>query len=425
MHPCQTGSFVCEIEIETYQYIDLFAGGVYDYKKCNGALMDHILMKLPGFVDQIRSMRETLIANIVLIGQTPGSTFHEEERAEILLERLTDAQADYCATDGYGNPIGIVRGSAGGAVPPIFVVAHIDTFFPLDVDHNYVIRKNVIAGPGILDNSVGVGVLATMPVLFRKLELSFQSDIVLAGVTQSIGKGNLQGIRHLLNSWNGPIRGAVVMEGNKLGRLNYYSEGIIRCEVDCDITSPDGWEQKHQPNAIIILNEVINEILAMKFPWRPRCRVIIGKINGGFKHGTIAFNARLGFEIQSDSDEMVEKMHDEIKDIISGIGHERRVTLKMHTISQLNAATLRYRHPLVKNTVAIMKRLELKPISESSESELSIFLAKKIPAVTLGITEGKNMHLEHASMKIDPMFVGIAQIIGVIMAIDRGMCDEA
>ncbi len=388
-------------------------------------LMEQILKKLPGFVDQIRSMRETLIANIVLIGQTPGPTFHEEERAEILLERLTDAQADYCATDGYNNPVAIVRGTGGGAAPPIFIVAHIDTFFQADVDHNYIIRKNVISGPGILDNSVGVGVLASMPVLFRKLDLQFQSDIVLAGVTQSIGKGNFQGIRHLLNSWEGPIRGAVIMEGDKLGRLNYASEGIIRCEVACDVTSPNGWERKHQPNAIIILNEVINEIMAMKFPWRPRSRVIIGKINGGFKHGTIAFDARLGFEIQSDSDEMVKKMHDEIKDIISGIGHEHRVTLKMNTISHLNAATLKYRHPLVKSTVAIMKRLGLKPVSESSESELSIFLAKKIPAISLGITEGKNIHLEHASMKIEPMFTGIAQIIGLIMAIDSGVCDDA
>ena len=71
-----------------------------------------------------------------------------------------------------------------------------------------------------------------------------------------------------------------------------------------------------------------------------------------------------------------------------------------------------------------MKTLGLKPVSDASESELSIFLSKKIPAITLGITRGKNQFHLNASMKINPMFKGIAQIVGVLMAIDSGICDE-
>ena len=71
-----------------------------------------------------------------------------------------------------------------------------------------------------------------------------------------------------------------------------------------------------------------------------------------------------------------------------------------------------------------MTKLDIEPISTASESELSIFLSRKIPAVTLGITHGENYHLENATMEIEPMFKGIAQIIGVVMAIDKGICDE-
>lgn len=386
--------------------------------------MEPILKQLPVFVDELRAIKETIISNILLIGQTPAPTFEEAHRAEIFLERLSDAQADICATDDYNNPIGIIKGSSGGAKPPIFVVAHLDTFIAGDVDHNYVIRKNSITGPGVLDNSASVGVLASLPTIFQKLGISFESDIVLAGVTQSIGRGNLQGIRHLVKNWEGPIRGAVIMEAEKLGRLNYYSEGIIRGEIDCKITAADNWAQRHKPNAILILNEVINEILAMELPQRPRSRVIIGKIDGGFKHGEIAFDARLGFEIQSDSDAMVKQMYSEIKDIVDGTSHEHNVALKLNVISTLNASTLKYRHPLVKSAVAVMKRLGITPVSESSESELSIFLANQIPAVTLGLTDGKNMHLGHASMKIEPLFSGLSQVLGVIRAIDEGVCDE-
>ena len=385
--------------------------------------MENYLEKLPSFVDEIRSIRETIISNIVLIGQIPAPTFREQERAKVFMERLADFQVDECTTDAYQNPIGIIRGTNSSRLP-IFVVAHLDTFFGKDIDHNYIIREKFITGAGILENSVSVGVLASLPEIFRKLNLHFKSDIVLAGVVQSIGKGNLRGIRHLLKSWPTPIRGGICIEGCELGRLNYYSDGMIRCNLDCNISSKRNLEHSFRPNAILVINEVVNQILKMRLPQRPRSRVIFGKVSGGVKHGLIACDGQLGFEIQSTSDAMVKSMMNEISDIISGVSHEYGVDLKLKAISNLSASKMKYNHPLVKNTAAVMEKLGIKPVSEPSVSELSIFLARDIPAITLGITKGKNYHLENSKMVIEPMFKGIAQVIGVIMAIDSGACDE-
>ena len=330
---------------------------------------------------------------------------------------------DECTRDEYQNPIGIIHGTSEHK-PPIFLVSHLDTFIDKDIDHNFTIKKNTISGPGVLDNSTGVGVLASLPEIFKALDLTFESNIVLAGVIHSLGKGNLQGIRHLLESWESPIRGAVCIEGGELGRLNYYSDGTKRCEIECIISTTEGWEHKFKPNAILVLNDVINKILTLRLPQRPRARVIIGKISGGFKHGIIAYNSALGFEIQSDSDEMVTSIYNKIADIVDGLSHEYQVDIHLRTISSVNASTLRYDHPLVKSSVAIMKKLGLKPVSEASGSELSIFLSRKIPAVTLGVTHGENYHLSDTRVEIEPMFKGIAQVLGVIKAIDSGVCDE-
>ena len=268
--------------------------------------MDTFLDKLPYFVDAIKSIRETLITNIVLMGQIPSPTFKEKRKIRTFMDRLAESHVDECSTDGYRNPIGIIRGTSGNK-PPIFVVAHLDTAFDTDIDHYYTIRENSIKGPGVLDNSVGVGILVSFPEILRHLDLRFASDIVLAGVIQSMGKGNLRGIRHLLKNWAGPIRGAVCIEGGELGRISYYAEGMMRCEVACNIAMINGWEYKFKPNAIVILNDVINQILKLRLPQRPRARVVIGKISGGVKHGLIADEATLGFEIQSDSDRMVKQ----------------------------------------------------------------------------------------------------------------------
>jgi hypothetical protein len=78
----------------------------------------------------------------------------------------------------------------------------------------------------------------------------------------------------------------------------------------------------------------------------------------------------------------------------------------------------------VKNSAAVMETLGINPFSKSTESALSIFLSQNIPAVTLGITHGENVYNEKATMEIEPMYKGIAQVIGVLKAIDDGVCDE-
>jgi acetylornithine deacetylase/succinyl-diaminopimelate desuccinylase-like protein len=385
--------------------------------------MNDYLARLPSFVEAIESIKETIIANIVLIGQVPAPTFKEKKRAGIFLDRLAECQADECTTDGYRNPIGIIRGTSSSQ-PPIFLTAHIDTIFSRDVDHNFIVKENSITGPGVTDNSVSVGVLLSLPEILNRLNIRLQSDLVLAGVIQSIGRGNLRGVRHLVKTWSTPIRGAVCLEGIEIGRLNYYSDGMVRCEVECNISAINGAKHKFKPNAILVQNEVINQILKLRLPQRPRSRVIIGKVSGGSKHGDIALESKLGFEIQSNSDKMVKSIFNDIKDIIEAISHEYEVDLVLKTISNLKASTLTYNHPLVKSTVQVMKELEISPVGGPNEAELSIFLSRKIPAITLGITNGENYHQKNATAKIDPMFKGIAQVIGVIMAIDSGVCDE-
>jgi len=385
--------------------------------------MNELLKNLPLFVDEIKALRDTIITNIVLIGQVPAPTFREKRRSSLFQERLAEFGVDEVTTDGYRNPIGIIRGTSPEK-PPIFVVAHLDTFFESDIIHNYTIRKNTITGPGILDNSLGVGVLVSLPIIFERLGLRFESDVVLAGTIQSIGKGNLRGVRHLLKTWPTPIRAAICLEGVELGRLNYFSDGMIRGENVCRIPEEKGVMYKFTPNAILILNEVINEILNLRLSQRPRARIVIGKISGGANHGKIAYDATLGFEIRSDSYKIVRSIYNDLRDIVDGIGHENEAVLDMKTISNLKAARLKFNHPLVKSTAEVLKTLGIKPVSKSTESALSIFLSRKIPTVTLGITHGENSYTHNATMEIEPMFKGIAQIIGVLKAIDSGVCDE-
>jgi len=384
--------------------------------------METYLSELPRFVDQIRKIREIIISNIVLVGQIPAPTFHERHRAERLLERLSDFNADECTIDDYGNPVGIIRGTAGDK-PAIFVVAHLDTFAETQIEQNYEVTDKTISGVGVSDNSAAVGVLASLPEVFRRLELVFESDIVLVAPTQCLGKGNLNGIRQLLNYWPTPVRSAVCLESVELGRLNYYSAGMIRGEIACSIASASQSGHHHAPNAILVINEVINAILGLRLPQKPRTQIVIGKIAGGFNHGKIAYDARIGFEIRSDSDRMVKELYGDIRDIVDGINKSYAVEIKLNRISNLNATALRHDHPLVKCALHVLKRLGVEAECEPSETALSIFLQNDIPALTIGLTRGDNFHQDGAMIEIEPLYRGIAQIPALLTVMDNGVCD--
>jgi tripeptide aminopeptidase len=385
--------------------------------------MDPYLNELPMFVDKIRKIREIIISNIVLIGQVPAPTFHEKRRAEHLVERLAEFQVDECAIDDFGNPMAVIRGTSQTR-PPIFVVAHLDTFSEVETDQHYKVTDKSISGIGVSDNSAAVGVLISLPEIINRLNLQFASDIVLVAPIHCLGRGNLKGIRRLLGHWPSPIQGAICLESVELGRLNYFSYGMIRGEISCSIAVEDHERLHHKPNAILVINEVINAILGLRLPQKPRTQIVIGKISGGFNHGKIAYDANIGLEIRSDSDDMVKTLYADIRDIVDGINKDFDVELSFNRISNLNATRLSYKHPLVKCASRILKRLEVDVFSEPSESTLSIFLHRKIPAITLGITRGDNFHQDGAMIEIEPMYKGIAQIPALLMAMDKGMCHE-
>ncbi len=386
----------------------------------NGKRMLAFTKSLDAYVAAAREMMDTILANIVLLGQIPAATYHEAERSKWFLERLAEFQVDECTTDGYDNPVGIIHGSSQTKAP-IFVVAHMDTDFGGDIDHNYTIGRDTISGAGLQDNSLGVGILTSLPVLLRRLDLRFESDIVLAGVIQSIGKGNLRGIRYLLKTWPSRIRGAICIESGELGRLNYYSNGMSRCEITCRTDA-----SRHGPpsNAIVVINEVIRRIRELPLPPIPFADIILGTIRGGLKHGQIADQASLGLEIRSDCDDMVAHLYNAIRDITHSLGKDFNMALRTKTISNVRAAGLHHDHPLVQSAREVMDQLEITPMVGSNESELSVFLSHHIPALTLGITQGTGYRGNVATMQIDPIFKGIAQVIGVLQAIDRGVCDE-
>ena len=375
---------------------------------------------LPNLEENLKNYKEVLLANLVMVGEIPSPTFSEEEKVKFLLQRFDEAGLTDTSIDDCGNGIGVLGGKKGDE--SILLNAHVDTIFSSKVDHTMQLYSDTISGPGVADNSLGVAVMATLPYIFNDLELSFKKNLIFLGGVKSLGRGNLEGIRFFLENSPFSISEAICIEGVQLGRLSDSSIGMLRGEITCSVPDSYDYSRFGDASAILTLNEVINKINDMRLPRRPRTSIIMGSVKGGTSFNTIAKDATLGFEVRSESQEVVEEAGETINDIVMEVSSKTGDQIELDIFAKRSPGGIGYSHPLSKCARTVMKSLNVEPRLAPSLSELSALIAHEIPALTLGITRGEETFRKNETIEIEPIFKGMAQLIGTLIAVDGGHC---
>ncbi len=366
-------------------------------------------------------LKDILLANLVMVGEIPAETFKEGKRIRFVMDRFRECGLDKISTDEANNVLSILPGREGKE--RILVCAHIDTLFDETVDHTVKMSTKTVEGAGIADNSLGVAVLCTLPTLLQELGIAFDADLILMGASQSLGRGNLQGIGFFLDHHPGGIKAGVCVEGVDLGRLSYQSIGMLRGEIICHDARRASGEEHLAGGAISPLAEVVRLIEAIPIPHRPRTTINLGAIHAGKSFHLAAAQGNLKFEIRSGQVGLVSTLQKRLEEIVRRVAWESGVELELEVIARRRNGGIAFEHPLTVATRQVMERLGIPPEVRPSVGELSSLISKKIPGITLGITERAQSAESREAVRIEPMFAGIAQLVAMLQAIDGGVCD--
>lgn len=371
----------------------------------------------------LQPLREQILADLTMLAQIPAPTGQEESRVRYLVDRFMEAGLPEVGPDELGNAVGLLPGVRGDRT--ILLVAHVDTIYARTVNHNVTLEPDRVIGPGVGDNALGAATLAVVPLCLAHLGLQLDANLGLLGTVRSLGRSNHEGLRFFLDHPPRPINWGIVVEGLQLGRANYLSIGKIRGDIVCDVC-PEKPRSDQSQNALVVLNQVINRILSIAVPTRPYTKIRLTKMHAGLSYDSEPDHAELGFEVVSHSDEMIEQIRRSMDDAVAEMAAQHGVDVKLDCFFRRETGGIPFSHPLVRTVLDIMAQLDIKPDLGRGPSELPEFIGRRIPAVTLGISEGeKNQENEPDYVLIDPMLTGLAQLLGVILEIDRGCCDES
>lgn len=370
--------------------------------------------------EKLRHLREILFANVVMAGEIPAPSGGERRITRFLSDRFTESGLANISLDHAGNVAGVLPGRGGAR--HLLVSAHVDKIWAETDDHTVSVGVGRMSGRGIADNSLGVAVLATLPLILDELGVELDSNLILLGTTRSFGRGDLGGMRFFLGNSERPVDAALCLEGIELGRLSYSSLGMARGEIEVSVKGPstDGSGEDSGVRVVAVLTGLVGRLLAIHEREHPRANVLVRSIETGSGDGVPPRGGRIRFEIRSHEAVRVARVEEEIAALVAGADRSGVVEVRGEMIARRSPGDLGADHPLVAKAREILGLLGIETHVAPSVSELALLLERGIPSLTLGITRGENRHSSAESIRLEPIFDGLAQIVALLQFMDDG-----
>lgn len=258
--------------------------------------------------DDARTLKET-----VLLSEIPAPALAEEKKAKAYLDLMKKAGLD-AKIDKAGNVVAIRKGSGGG--PTVVIDAHLDTVFPVGTDIKVKVKDGVYFGPGLTDDTRGLGAMLTMVRALNDAKIQTVGDLVFLASVGEEGLGNLKGVKNYFTE-NKDVDAALMLEAFPLGAAAIISTASNRYEVK--YTAPGGHSYAAfgtEPSAIHAMGRAIGKISDLQVPKVPRTTFTVGIVKGGRSVNTISPDATMEIDVRSDGTKELAQASKQILDIV-------------------------------------------------------------------------------------------------------------
>ncbi len=380
---------------------------------------DHALAHLSRFRAAAEAMRERLLTDVVCLGEMPAPTGGEGRRAAYVRDRWCEAGVEQGAVDDLNNVVGLLPGEVGSAT--VLVAVPMDTLDIAPEHREIEVGVDRLVGPFVGDNCLALAALACLPTLLDSLQVRLRSNLLLAGTSQSLSRGNLAGLRRVLAASRWPLACGFCLESVQLGRLNYAAVGVFRGAISCRLPPEYDWAQYGASGTILPMADIVGRIGRIPLCQRPLSTIVLGSIEGGLSYHTIARDTVLRFEARSESGEDLRRIRTAIEDIVAEARARSGKVVELDTVTWREPGGLDIGHPLVRNARAILGALGRPPMIYSTTTQLAALLEAGVPGIVLGLTTGRRrgeLDEVEEEVSIPDLWTGLAQLVANLVAAD-------
>jgi acetylornithine deacetylase/succinyl-diaminopimelate desuccinylase-like protein len=250
--------------------------------------------------------------------------------------------------------------------------------------------------PGIGDNSSSLAVLSYLATQLGSL--AGLPRITLAAPTGEEGRGDLRGMRHLLDR-SEAYDLMVAVDGN-LGSVINQAVGSKRYEFV--FTGPGGhsWGDYPAPSAVHALADAMSALNSgLQVPAEPRSSYNLGTVSGGTSINAIAQTARFDLDLRSVAADELDRLEASALGIVREAAERHGVTLEVTRIGDRPAADVD-NAALTRAALQALRDTGVEPFVSAGSTDANAALARGIPAISFGVYRGGDAH--RLSEWIDP-----------------------
>ncbi len=344
------------------------------------------------------------------IQQIAAPTFAEQARAAFVRDQFVAAGLQDVASDDLGNVFG--RRPGAGRARPVLVTAHTDTVFPVETPLTLLRRPELIAGPGIGDNSVGVAGL--FGLIWSLGDAPTEGDLWLAANVCEEGLGDLRGIRAVIDRLGETVAATLVLEGMALGRVYHGGIGVRRYRISAEAEGGHSWLNFGRPSAIHRLARVAAALTKLEVPLNPRTTYNIGVIRGGTSVNTIARSAELELDLRSEAPTALAALARHVEAVVAD-QQDPAAPLRIEVIGDRPSGAIAAEHALVQVAVRALNRRGLAATLDIGSTDANLPLSRGLPCVCIGLTTGANAHRPDEYIDTAPLAQGLPVLVDTVL----------
>jgi tripeptide aminopeptidase len=357
---------------------------------------------------------EWVVEQGIAIQQIPAPTFAEKVRAEYVANQFKQFGLQQINIDNLYNVTGVMKGKQPQQAG-IMVSAHTDTVFSADTDLTIRKDKDLIYGPGLGDNSVGVSGMLGVIAILQKLGLQPGCDVWFVANTREEGLGDLGGMKAVFEQLRPHIQYVINLEGMAYGHVYHAGIAVRRLHITAQAEGGHSWLNFGRTSAIHGIMELGAQITHLRPSESPRTTFNIGIIQGGQSINTIAAEAGLWLDLRSEESSALARIERDVRKLVDNAA-KPNLTFKIEVVGDRPAGSIPPSHELVQAALTALEQTGIKGTLENGSTDANVPLAAGCPAVTIGITRGGNAHRSDEYIEVSPVASGMRQLLLLTLA---------
>ena len=388
-------------------------------QKFDALVKDEKVQKALKFMEEDQ---DAVIDRQIELTLIPAPTYHEQKKAERMLEMFKEEGLSDCHIDEYGNCVGIRKGTGGGKTT--LVEGHMDTVFALDTELKIVREDGFTKCPGIVDDTRGcAAVLSTIRAL-NAAGIQTKGDIHFVGTVQEEGTGALKGMKYYVDH-HPELEASISVDGPGYQEITYEATGIQTYEVNFNGIGGHACGMFGKvANPLHAAARAIAKISEFRVPADPMTTFAVTNFHAGSFEAVHAIvpTAQIRFNFRSNSQEELEKLRDRIFAAIDEACKEETdrwgmdtITYEVKHICDVNAGHQDSHASIVEGAMAAAEFLGCAEpkLGNGGSTNCNRALEAGLPAVCLGggCDYDCQCHTLDEQFKVEDAFKGCQQTL--------------